>query len=191
MPRLRLPPSLKIKLQPEIRICDVEKEDTDTDLTIEQLRETLLEKNSYLKNLIQKTDDFQVVKRMKSKRYDAYHFVIKCTPEIRRIIRTQHEDYLYSLMSRHKVTDHIQVWQCYNCQDFQHNAAHCTATFQTCAKCSGDHRTSGCDSMEKKCINCTKANKENINHCVYSMDCPSYKSKYNGILYNTDYGLQQ
>ena len=181
----------KDKLQPKIRICDVENEDADTDLTTEQLRETLLEKNSYLKNLIKNTDDFKVIKRMKSKRYDAaYHFVIKCTPEIRSIIRTKHEDYLYSLMSRHKVTDHIQVWQCYNCQDFQHSAMRCTKTSETCAKCSGNHRTSECGSMEKKCINCIKANKGNINHCAYSMDCPSYKSQYNGILYSTDYGLQ-
>ena len=180
----------KDKIQPKIRICDVEK-DQDTDLTFEQLRVTLLEKNSYLKDLIRKADDFKVVKRMNSKRNDAYHFVIRCTPEIRKIIRTQHEDFLYSLMSRHKVTDHIHVWQCYRCQDFQHSAVKCpeNPSNETCAKCSGNHRTSGCESTDKKCINCTKANRQNTNHYAYSMDCPSYKSKYNGILVNTDYGL--
>ena len=78
--------------------------------------------------------------------------------------------------------------RCNNCQKFGHYAKDCpTQDVNICGKCTGNHRTSDCDSLVQKCANCARNNMEDVNHQTTSYKCPSLikqqallKKKING-----------
>ena len=43
----------------------------------------------------------------------------------------------------------------------------------SCGKCGEKHRTDQCTSMERKCVNCVRCNKVEVDHPVFYHKCPS------------------
>ena len=62
------------------------------------------------------------------------------------------------------------------CQHYGHFAKDCpTPDEPVCGRCSGNHRTDGCNSNEKKCINCVRKGHYESNHEAFDHKCPTFK----------------
>ncbi|KAG0444348.1 hypothetical protein HPB47_013899 [Ixodes persulcatus] len=74
--------------------------------------------------------------------------------------------YVHMGYVRHPVTLYVaRPLQCFRCNRIGHVAAACQKE-QTCAKCSGGHESTACDSETSRCINCGKG------HAATSGQCP-------------------
>ncbi|CAN7987843.1 unnamed protein product, partial [Ixodes pacificus] len=74
--------------------------------------------------------------------------------------------YVHMGYARHPVTLYVaRPLQCFRCNRIGHVAAACQKE-QTCAKCSGGHESTACDSETSRCINCGKG------HAATSGQCP-------------------
>ena len=171
----------KEKLWPKIKLCNVPSDDDD-------VREGIMIKNTWLKDHIQNDDeDFKIIRKLKTRNRDTVHYIIKCNPEIRREIWWR-DDILYTSYGRNKVFDSYKVYQCYKCQEFNHNANDCNNN-QVCAKCGGDHRLTECNSRTEKCVNCEKKGHSDINHKTNGVKCPIYKEEVSRVKNKTDHGF--
>ena len=171
---------IKGKMYPKIMLCHVSKEE-------EEIIDNIWNKNPWLQDQdIENEDNFKVVTKMRAKG-DTQHYIIKCTPQIRKAI-LDNGNYLYTGYGRSKVRDKYHVFQCYKCQGFGHNAENCKSD-QQCAKCGDGHRLKDCRSDTKKCINCQKAGRPETDHWSNSSICPSYSEEEAKVRNNTDHGL--
>lgn len=78
------------------------------------------------------------------------------------------------------VREHVGVQRCFNCNTYttKHKSSDCPYPI-SCPKCGGSHSHNNCDTLEKKCVNCCRANDElrlNLptNHYVWSTQCSVY-----------------
>ena len=55
-----------------------------------------------------------------------------------------------------EVYEALDIIRCIKCYDFYHVATNCTSPV-SCAKFSGNHRTTDCNSIEANCLKCKKA----------------------------------
>ena len=69
----------KEKIKPKIKVCNV---DTDVDNVTEDIRE----KNKWINDYIYDKDDFKLVQKLKTRDENNLHYIIKCSPEIRKQI---------------------------------------------------------------------------------------------------------
>jgi hypothetical protein len=82
----------------------------------------------------------------------------------------------------YRVVDNVYIRRCYKCYGFNHNAAECTRD-AVCSRCtSTEHNYKECKSKDEKCVNCMITNKNlktrlDLNHSVWSRECPVYKKK--------------
>ena len=120
---------------------------------------------------------------------DTQHYIIKCTPEIRKATYDA-GDYVYTGYGRCKIRDAYHVLQCYNCQGFGHSSKECKNT-QKCVKCGEEHRLRDCESEIRKCTNCTKENRMDTDHWANSFNCPSYSEEEAKVRINTDHGFEE
>ena len=65
-----------------------------------------------------------------------------------------------------KYIPHLQLIQCYKCQEFGHHATKCRSPHDVCAKCSEHHPISQCHSKVYKCAGCKQ------DHPAYHKHCP-------------------
>ena len=101
----------KGKLKPQIKIINVSKDEVD-------VVDNIKWKNPWLENLIQDADnDFKIIKEMNAKDNNYKHYVIKCTPQIRKAIY-ERNDKLCTLHSCCWIYDCYMPYQCYKCQEF-------------------------------------------------------------------------
>ena len=80
---------------------------------------------------------------------------------------------------RCSVQEAINVLRCFKCGEFGHKSTECVNS-ETCSKCSAQHKTSECSSIDFNCVNCLKSNKDfNLNldakHPAYSTQCPVFR----------------
>ena len=61
--------------------------------------------------------------------------------------------------------------RCYDCNEIGHYASKCENPI-ACSKCSQGHRLKDCKSEVSKCVNCSKNNRDNVDHPSYSPLCP-------------------
>ena len=76
-----------------------------------------------------------------------------------------------------RVYERKSVKRCNNCQLYGHFAKECpTHMDPICGKCAESHRTDQCSSAPgaRKCINCIRNNKDEIDHPVFYHKCPSF-----------------
>ena len=70
--------------------------------------------------------------------------------------------------------------------------ANCTAKKNgedpCCFKCAGNHRSKDCNSMERKCINCTRYKKQAVDHSANDYCCAVLESEIDRIRNITDHG---
>lgn len=83
-----------------------------------------------------------------------------------------------------KVYEDYNINRCFKCSGFNHSGKNCKK--QACSKCgSTEHQESECDSVMKKCVNCTRENDKfrkqyNVEHYAYDFDsCSAYKALLN------------
>lgn len=73
--------------------------------------------------------------------------------------------YVHMGYVRHPVTLYVaRPLQCFRCNRIGHVAAACQKE-QTCAKCSGGHESTACDSETSRCINCGKGHAATSGQC--------------------------
>ena len=169
----------KEKIKPKIKVCNV---DADVDDVIEDIKE----RNKWINDYIQEEEDFKLVKELNTREENNRHYIIKCTPEIRKQIFIRGE-ILYKLYKKNKVFDSYNVYQCFKCQGFNHSAKHCEKN-QVCAKCSGNHRLVECNANVEKCVNCERKGHSDLNHRTNGTKCPVYKEEVSRIKNRTDHG---
>ncbi|CAH0562749.1 unnamed protein product [Brassicogethes aeneus] len=67
------------------------------------------------------------------------HWIVQTTPKARKLILNN--DHLYIGMSKCRVSDHIRVTRCHNCQQYGHMSSSCRAKAPACAHCAKQHNT--------------------------------------------------
>lgn len=73
-----------------------------------------------------------------------------------------------------KVYDRYHVKRCNNCQGLGHFYKDCPKpTEPSCGKCGLDHATNGCESTDRKCVNCEKEGEADLNHATFDPKCPT------------------
>ena len=169
----------KEKRKPKIKVCNV---DADVDDVIEGIKE----RNKWINDYIQEEEDFKLVKELNAREENNRHYIIKCTPEIRKQIFIRGE-ILYTLYKKNKVFDSYNVYQCFKCQGFNHSAKHCEKN-QVCAKCGGNHRLVECNAKVENCVNCERKGHSDLNHRTNGTKCPVYKEEVSRIKNRTDHG---
>jgi hypothetical protein len=60
-----------------------------------------------------------------------------------------------------------QLALCYNCNSYGHQAATCKMSHPRCGRCSNEHNTGECKSIEAHCVNCHQ------NHEAWHPKCPA------------------
>lgn len=81
------------------------------------------------------------------------------------------------------VQEFFSVVRCFKCARYGHMAMKCENN-TTCFKCSGNHKTSECESVFLKCINCREANIKfkkslKVDHEANDPNCECYKRLVN------------
>lgn len=82
-------------------------------------------------------------------------------------------------------SDYVNVIQCFKCWRFGHMIKDCKNEKIVCAKCTGEHKTSECESQVNICINCKhtaevlKVPNVDLNHCAFNRECLAYKRVFN------------
>ncbi len=81
---------------------------------------------------------------------------------------------------------------CYHCQRYGHIESKCTATANgenpVCYKCAGEHKAKDCPGTERKCINCVRYKKPEVNHSVNNQCCVVFQTEIERIRNMTDHG---
>ena len=160
-----------------------------------EIVDLLLLQNDFIKtfaiaNKIEDHVKVHVVKPLRNNQ-EVYQVFASVSP----ILRDGMERYKNKIvigLSSCKVYDRSQTKRCNNCQHYGHFAKDCpTPDEPICGKCSGDHRTDGCNSHETKCINCVRKNCNDTNHAAYDHRCPTLKDyEKNFAERNTDRSLK-
>ena len=171
----------KDKLHPKIKLVNVSKEEED-------IIESITTKNAWINNYIEKEDDIKIIKVQKARDETKNHYILKCSPKIRRAI-LENGDKLYTMYEHCNVYDAYLAFQCYKCQEFGHSAKNCRND-TVCAKCGGDHHIKDCDSTEVKCKNCERKGNEDTKHKTMEVNkCPILKEETLRVKNNTDHGF--
>ena len=80
---------------------------------------------------------------------------------------------------RCRVLECFGIIRCFKCCGYGHKSDTCKSG-ETCGKCSGQHKSSECNTDEIRCVNCVQINttrnlNNSTNHYAFSQDCPTYK----------------
>lgn len=173
------------KLMPKIMVCNVHKiEEKDA------LIDTLIERNAFLQLIDDAKNKMKLVFDKQAAGGTIY-YIIKCNPEIREIIH-RNGDRLKLEWGIHDVRDRYHSLLCYHCLKFGHVRSDCVARERgdapVCYKCAGGHEGKDCTATTKKCANCLKINKEEVDHWVTHDQCPIFAAEMLRIKANTDHG---
>ena len=172
----------KGKLRPKIKIVNVPNDEEDILSNIKM-------KNPWITNLIENEDeDLKLIKEIKAKDSRYKHYVLKCTPQIRKVI-DRNDDKVFTLYKHCRIYDHYMPYQCFKCQEFGHTATNCRNN-QVCPRCSEAHTARECRSTAVKCNNCTRKGYAENNHKTFdSNKCTVYKEEISKVRNNTDHGF--
>ena len=122
---------------------------------------------------------------------DTIHYILKCDPIVRKLIYKNH-DKLKLEWGVYTVRDRYHALICYYCQKYGHMESDCAAKAkgenQICYKCAGMHKGSDCSVSMKKCINCVRYKKSDMNHSVNDHCCPVFLNELQRAKDNTDHG---
>ena len=108
------------------------------------------------------------------------HRVDDCNSKVmKRVLMSVSGNMLASLGNRRLSLGYVKCklynWtshkRCYDCNEIGHYASKCENPI-ACSKCSQGHRLKDCKSKVSKCVNCSKNNRDNVDHPSYSHLCP-------------------
>ena len=106
-------------LYPKIKISGIPKNLYNKDNT-DELRNELMLKNKFLKELTDKDKVFHILFLMDNKDSNFSSAVVKVDPTIKEVI-LNHGSRLFLGLSTCRVTERYHIVQCYTCQQFGHN----------------------------------------------------------------------
>ena len=171
----------KGKMKPKIKLTNVSKDDED-------VINSIIIKNKWIADLIESEDDLTVKKEEETRDKKKKHYVIKCSPKIRKAI-FNHGDKVYTRYENCNVYDVYQPYQCYKCQNFGHSATNCLKD-QVCPKCGENHKYNQCTAALLKCKNCEKRGLSNVDHKAFDRKlCTVYLEEIARVKNNTVHGF--
>ena len=171
----------KGKMKPKIKLTNVSKDDED-------VIQSIIMKNKWIADLIETEDDLIVKKEEVARDKKKKHYIIKCTPKIRKAIY-DHNDKVYTRYENCNIYDIYLPYQCYKCQNFGHSATNCTNE-QICPKCGGKHKYNQCNTEQAKCTNCEKRGLPSVDHKTFDRKtCAVYIEEIARVKNNTDHGF--
>ena len=155
------------KMFPKIIICNVNNDESKDELV-----QTMINRNSYLKSIDSIEEKIKVVFE-KNAAGGTKHFILKCDPEVRGLIHKK-GDSIKLKWGVYNVRDRYYATMCYHCLRYGHvkNGCRNKDNDPCCKKCAGHHLSDRCSSTEKKCINCVRAGKLDLNHFANDRCCP-------------------
>ena len=79
---------------------------------------------------------------------------------------------------------------CYHCCKYGHVSDNCPNKDKDphCRKCAENHSSRACSSDVKKCVNCLRAGKSDVNHSANDLCCPILTAEIAKIKNMTDHG---
>ena len=174
---------------PKLKIFNINNEIyTEKD----QLKQSILEKNSDINYLVQKGSIFDILRMDKNK----HTAIVKVSPDIRKIMVKENRVYLD--MTSLRVRDHFLPMQCYSCQCYGHKqgSTECKnngSGESVCLYCAENHASKTCPVKQKselhKCSNCltssNPAHKANACHTSTSLSCPHTIRETNALIRRT------
>ena len=122
---------------------------------------------------------------MKNKDGDLYQAVLRVTDDLRGKIDSNNNRVFIGSTSC-PVYDRFYVKRCNKCQGFHHYVKDCKRN-EICGKCSEHHETKNCNNDFFKCINCAISGYGEIEHCAYSIECPTYLAEQEKLRKSINY----
>jgi hypothetical protein len=182
-------PDLKVS-EPQTKIPRVILYHVPSDLESHELANDVYERN--LGSLLGRekfSSNFKPLFKLGPKNKDTVHWVVECSPDIRRELINKSKICIDWRVCR--VGDYIAVSRCFKCQKIGHISKYCSQVQNTCSHCANvGHDVKDCPNKEKDpcCLNC-RNDKRNFNHKVGDKDCPSYQKALQLVIEKTDYGI--
>ena len=153
-------------LYPKIKISGIPKNLYNKDNT-DELRNELMLKNKFLKELIDKDKVFHILFLMDNKDSNFSSAVVKVDPTIKEVI-LNHGSRLFLGLSTCRVTERYHIVQCYTCQQFGHKMDSDKCQLKNsnsciCLYCAGNHLSRDCPVKKNvsrhMCSNCKNSKK--------------------------------
>lgn len=154
------------KKKPKLKVIGIE----DEELSNEEIERTIKSQNDFL----MESDEIKVIKSYKSgKNKTTVSVIIEVDMRVHKSMLEK--KLLFVGWSRCRVFDATQIARCYKCSRLWHIEHDCKNDL-CCAKCSGPHRLTECDSQVLKCVNCCESNEQqklslNTNHAANDPKC--------------------
>lgn len=138
---------------------------------------TALKNQNEENGLVIDSDNAQVifVSPMRDQGNDGLHqAVLRVSEDLREKIKLN-GNRIFIGSSSCPVYDRFYVKRCNRCQGLHHYQKDCKNRV-VCAHCAGEHDTRRCqeDTGNYKCVNCSIAGFDEVNHSAYSFECPTY-----------------
>ena len=187
-------------LHPKITIYGLPNDDyiPDDETSLNNLHGAILNKNAHIKELVKEGKVFDLLFiRKDSKKPSCNYAVAKLDPDVLKAIRLNNHKIFIDFNSCH-VSERIHLIQCYQCQKFGHkkdsdDCKYKNSKKQVCMYCSGDHKSSNCQTKADKkfqafkCANCadSSSNNQEISHATTSSKCPIRLRQINNVINKT------
>ncbi|KAL0852502.1 hypothetical protein ABMA27_006372 [Loxostege sticticalis] len=144
--------------------------------TDEDVKKALRNQNGLVfRGLEPKEDRMEVKFRRKARNTFMSHIVLRVSPQIYN--RMLEKGALHIDMQRVRVADQSPLVQCSLCLAYGHGRRFCKETTPKCTHCGGPHTRNECadwlSAAPPRCCNCSAAKIENVEHTVYSSECPT------------------
>ena len=157
------------------------------------LKQGFMDKNEELRKLVEEEDKtFDIVFVKTGYTYTTAG--IRVSPIIRKLLLDQ--GFVYIADTRSKVSDRLDLKQCFNCQRLGHISTECHDRGVTCMYCSASHRTGTCpeksNRSKHRCVNCSHSEDESLKsncHTHHSGEetCPIIVEALERVRCNTEY----
>ena len=198
--------------KPEIKLHTQEKTlpkltIRNVDLADDEIRNSILMKNSKINSLVESGYSFEVLFVQKVKLHnnatqgsngiEVRNAIIKVDPIIRNYIKESNFKIFVGLKNCN-VFDRVYFKICHNCQKIGcHTTDKCpTPNEHVCKYCANNHKSYDCtyksDPSKHECSNCSSSPNENVkaeakNHIATAKNCPFIVDITNAVMNNTKY----
>ncbi|KAL0820012.1 hypothetical protein ABMA28_004873 [Loxostege sticticalis] len=144
--------------------------------TDEDVKQAIRNQNGMVfRGLEPKDDKMEVKFRRKARNTMMCHIVLRVSPQVYN--RMLEKGALHIDMQRVRVADQSPLVQCSLCLAYGHGRRFCKETTPKCTHCGGPHTRNECadwlTAAPPRCCNCSAAKLDNVEHTVYSMECPT------------------
>lgn len=166
--------SIPEKKKPCVKVVDFEE-----NISKEELKDCITKQNEYLRG-----ENVEIKVLVIKKMVKRYMAILECDPATHEKI-LQEGSLSIGWVPACRVFDYVNVFRCYQCGGYGHNAKICKIV-KVCAKCSSpDHSLHECANKSYKCRNCEDANNKlklslDTSHSMFDINrCTVYRKQFN------------